>query len=533
VRAFVAERQREEKDDNGKVTKRAASNAEINRELAALRRAFRLAVRAGRLVQCPHVPMLREQNVRRGFLEPVQIAAICAALPEPLRPIVKFAYATGWRTASEVLPLEWRNVDRAGRCVRLDPGTTKNGEGRSFPFTADIEKILKDQLAIHEALKKADKVVLYVFNRNGERIWQFRTSWKNACKAAGCPGKLIRDMRRSAVRTFERAGVPRSVATSIVGHKTESIYRRYAIVDEAMQREAAARLHMWASGPQPDQKTGTVATSTPKQPRPRSRVANKPHKNDDEKMDIDACVGGPAVMSGSSELDTATIDCRAPHVGGDAGHVRVAIEQLPARRRHPVHEVLERPNFDVHGFVEGLEFGRLTHPQHLLRLAIHQHHCRVESLSEVLDPGVCVSADRRAYAPLPVTQSGVRSVPDVYEGAVDELEGHFVTARLPGCGVMLPFRCQGSGQFWQTIEPPHLVETLSEHACVGMRGDSQDATRSFGAVDSQARQRRQSRGSWLNRHVSRMAPVSGPDNRIRFSQARERPRVDPGFWCWG
>lgn len=106
MRAFVAERQREEKDDNGKVTKRAASNAEINRELAALRRAFRLAVRAGRLVQCPHVPMLRENNTRRGFLEADQITAICAALPEPLRPIVKFAYATGWRTASEVLPLE-------------------------------------------------------------------------------------------------------------------------------------------------------------------------------------------------------------------------------------------------------------------------------------------------------------------------------------------------------------------------------------------------------------------------------------------
>jgi hypothetical protein len=32
---------------------------------------------------------------------------------------------------------------------------------------------------------------------------------------------------------------------SIVGHRTESIYRRYAIVDEAMQREAAARLDAW------------------------------------------------------------------------------------------------------------------------------------------------------------------------------------------------------------------------------------------------------------------------------------------------
>jgi hypothetical protein len=41
-----------------------------------------------------------------GFSKPDQIAAIRAALPEDLRPIVKFAYATGWRTASEVLPLE-------------------------------------------------------------------------------------------------------------------------------------------------------------------------------------------------------------------------------------------------------------------------------------------------------------------------------------------------------------------------------------------------------------------------------------------
>ena len=60
MRAFIAERQREEKDDTG--TEAAASNAEINRELAALRRAFRLAVRAGRLVQCPHVPMLKERT---------------------------------------------------------------------------------------------------------------------------------------------------------------------------------------------------------------------------------------------------------------------------------------------------------------------------------------------------------------------------------------------------------------------------------------------------------------------------------------
>jgi integrase len=246
IRKFIAERQ-----DAG------ASAAEINRELAVLRRAFNLAVQANRLVSRPYFPMLKERNTRRGFLEAVQIDAICAALPDALRPVVRFAFATGWRTASEVLPLEWRNVDWAGRCVRLDAHTTKNTEAREFPFTAEIETLLKDQLAVHERLKADERIVPQVFHRDGKPIANFRRAWEAACAAAGCPGQLIHDMRRSAVRTFERAGVPRSVAMAIVGHKTESIYRRYAIVDESMQREAAARLDAWARSPQPP-RTGVV-----------------------------------------------------------------------------------------------------------------------------------------------------------------------------------------------------------------------------------------------------------------------------------
>ena len=44
------------------------------------------------------------------------------------------------------------------------------------------------------------------------------------------------------MRNLERAGVPRSVAMKMVGHKTESVYRRYAIVDEGSLRDAAAKL---------------------------------------------------------------------------------------------------------------------------------------------------------------------------------------------------------------------------------------------------------------------------------------------------
>ena len=76
----------------------------------------------------------------------------------------------------------------------------------------------------------------------GERIAEFRKAWRSARKAAGLPGLLVHDLRRSAVRNMERAGVPRSVATKITGHKTESVYRRYAIVAESDLHEAGAKL---------------------------------------------------------------------------------------------------------------------------------------------------------------------------------------------------------------------------------------------------------------------------------------------------
>jgi len=122
IRVFVGERQD------------AGASAAINRELAVLRRAFNLAVQAGRLINRPHFPMLKERNTRRGFLEREQVDEICGALERAktvttaeksraLANVVRFAFATDWRTASEVLPLEWRNVDWAGRVSRLDgPG---------------------------------------------------------------------------------------------------------------------------------------------------------------------------------------------------------------------------------------------------------------------------------------------------------------------------------------------------------------------------------------------------------------------------
>ncbi len=89
--------------------------------------------------------------------------------------------------------------------------------------------------------------VPWVFHRQGAEIRSLRGAWNGACERAGLPkGTVFHDLRRSAIRNFERAGVSRSVATKISGHETESVYRRYAIVDRVSQEEGLrklARLH--------------------------------------------------------------------------------------------------------------------------------------------------------------------------------------------------------------------------------------------------------------------------------------------------
>jgi len=237
--------------------RRCASNAQINRELAILKRVFNLAIQAGKLLAKPHIPMLRESSPRSGFFEPEQYRAVLRHLPEEVRPIIEFAYITGWRIASEVLPLQWKQVDFAAGEVRLDAGTTKNGDGRIFPFTEALRALLDRLHQQHVALRKAGRVEPHVFvrmvaeGRGGplvpRRILSFNKAWKTACAKAGCPGRLPHDLRRTAVRNFVRKGIPERVAMQLTGHKTRSVFERYNIVSDGDLREAARRLDVFAN----------------------------------------------------------------------------------------------------------------------------------------------------------------------------------------------------------------------------------------------------------------------------------------------
>lgn len=233
VRAYAEHRQGE-----------GASNATINRELTALKRAFKLAQHAGTVLQSPHVPLLREAPPRSGFFERAEFEAVRANLPEHLRGVVTLMYLTGWRV-SEVLGLEWRQVDRKTRTVRLDHGQTKNREGRLLPYgkLPELAEVIDTAWGEHQRLAGAGVLCPLVFHqRGGQRIGSFRKAWATACRLAGCPGKLRHDFRRTAVRNLVRAGVPDTVAMKVTGHKTRSVFDRYNITAEADLRDALGKL---------------------------------------------------------------------------------------------------------------------------------------------------------------------------------------------------------------------------------------------------------------------------------------------------
>lgn len=218
------------------------ANGTINRELAALKKAFNLADRCTppKVSHVPYIPMLKENNVRKGFIEHEDYLALYNALPEHLKPVLIFAYFSGWRK-SEILTLKWNQVNLRDGIVRLEPGETKNSEGRTLYMEPELLDLLK---GLH---KNRRMDCLLVFNDNGKMIGDFRKSWRSNCTAVGKSGLLFHDLRRSAIRNMVRAGISERVAMTISGHKTRSVFDRYNIVSEDDLKEAAVKRQKFAA----------------------------------------------------------------------------------------------------------------------------------------------------------------------------------------------------------------------------------------------------------------------------------------------
>jgi integrase len=214
-----------------------AANGTINRELALLRRMFRLAVQDRKLRDVPYFPMLKESPPRKGFLEHWQYIRLRQELPEYLRPIVAMGFYTGMRLG-EILGLRWENVDLLNAQVHLDPETTKNDEPRTVPLVYELLELLKIE-------RQKNPEAQWVFTRGRRPVGSFYKAWTSACERAGLCGLLFHDLRRTGVRNMVRAGVPERVAMAVSGHKTRAVFERYNIVSERDLQDAARKLNTY------------------------------------------------------------------------------------------------------------------------------------------------------------------------------------------------------------------------------------------------------------------------------------------------
>ena len=206
---------------------------------------FTLGIEDKKLLHRPKIPMLKERNARQGFFEADEFEAVCEHLPEDIRAVVTFGYCTGWRINSEVLPLEWRQVDFRAGVVCLERYTTKNDDGREFPFGAypALRDLLQRQYELTRRLEKTrGEIIATVFHRNGQPIGSFYGAWRSACAKAGYPGRIPHDLRRTAVRNLVRAGCSELVAMELTGHKTRSVFDRYSISSGDDRRQAVEQL---------------------------------------------------------------------------------------------------------------------------------------------------------------------------------------------------------------------------------------------------------------------------------------------------
>jgi len=242
-----------------------AKNATINRELAALKRMFKLGHQATptKVQRMPAFPHLSENNVRKGFLDDAQYRTLVDGAELWFRALVECGRTYGWRV-SELLNLRVEQVDLTQRVIRLEPGTTKNTDGREVFMTDAVHALLSACLTGKEG-KDA------VFTRgNGKRVLSFRGTWERECARAGVgqlacakcsqpnqstaacskcsfkgtkyTGLIFHDLRRTAARNLRRAGIAETVIMKIGGWRTRSVFERYAIVSRNDIADAMRKL---------------------------------------------------------------------------------------------------------------------------------------------------------------------------------------------------------------------------------------------------------------------------------------------------
>jgi integrase len=221
-----------------------ASNAEINRELDALSKMFRLAIQDGRIFAKPAIPKLKEPAARKHFVTDAEYLAVYHALEPHMRGIWQFLFLTGWRS-TEALTLRWEHVGEAE--IRFTGQTKADEPARTIAITPQLKALFESQRALQRGVStpwvfsfvRGRKMAGRPISYNG-----FNKARKAAVRSNPSlrPDLIAHDNRRTAADRMVRVGIDEGTAMRMGGWKTPSVFRRYAITSAPTLQAAAAKL---------------------------------------------------------------------------------------------------------------------------------------------------------------------------------------------------------------------------------------------------------------------------------------------------
>jgi len=216
---------------------REAAPATVNKELAFLRRAFRLGLQHDPplVERVPHIRMLPVDNTRDGIIEHEIYRAIRDALPSYARIAFVISYHTGSRKG-EIGKILLCKIDFKSKRIELPGRTTKNRKARYLPIYGDMDAELS------MAVSLADSACPFLVQDKGRRVEDWERSWATAVELAGADKALFHDLRRTALTNMIEAGFSEKEAMEISGHKTRSVFDRYHIVSDRRLKQLAEKM---------------------------------------------------------------------------------------------------------------------------------------------------------------------------------------------------------------------------------------------------------------------------------------------------
>lgn len=252
------------------VDKRLAEGAEkgtINGSLALLRSMFNVAWKDGLLRRddVPYFPMFPPSKPRDIRLDPSEFVRLHAALPAYLKAPARLAYYNGLRR-EEIFGLKWADIDWHAEVIRLSGKVTKSGEPRMTPIP---EPVLADLKAL---FPKRTPELGFVFEHDGQRIGDFRKTWRTALERAKLADKFVfHGLKYCAASNLTSAGVPQVLAQRITGHATASIFKRYNLASEEDMIEAGRKMTLYVEN---GVKKGQTTETEVEKPEPESALPN-------------------------------------------------------------------------------------------------------------------------------------------------------------------------------------------------------------------------------------------------------------------